>query len=60
MSRLISFCHHSMCGLRDLLPVIGALLAIRPENTCIASSIPGLGACKSTFCKPERVSRGHV
>lgn len=54
MNRLIQFCNASLPTLRGILPVIGALVAIRPEHTCIAASIPGLGACKSTYCKPER------
>lgn len=54
MSRWLQFYSVSIAGLRDVLPVIGALIAIRPENTSIAASIPGLGACKSTFCKAER------
>ncbi|MEO5558757.1 MAG: hypothetical protein ABIO49_03290 [Dokdonella sp.] len=54
MSRWLQFYSFSVAGLRDVLPVIGALIAIRPEHTCIAATIPGLGACKSTFCKPER------
>ena len=54
MSRWLQLYSLSVAGLRDVLPVIGALVAIRPENTCIAASIPGLGTCKSTFCKPER------
>jgi|GEM_PF-5402791 hypothetical protein len=44
----------SVSTLRNVMPVIGALVAIRPEHTNIATSIPGLGACKSTYCKPER------
>ncbi len=54
MSRFVQLCTASLPHLRGFLPVLGALLAIRPEQTCIASSIPGLGACKSTFCQPER------
>ena len=54
MSRLAACCHRSLAGLRSLLPVLGALVAIRPESTCIATSIPGLGACKSTYCHAER------
>ena len=44
----------SRCGLRSLLPIVAALVTIRPEQSYIASSIPGIGACKSTFCKAER------
>jgi hypothetical protein len=54
MSRWIQLYSLSVAGLRGALPVIGALIAIRPEHTCIAANIPGLGKCKSTFCKPER------
>ena len=54
MSRFVHFYSISLDGFRSMLPVIAALVAIRPEKTCIASSIPGLGACRSTFCKPER------
>lgn len=54
MSRLIEFCNVSIAGFRGALPLLGALIAIRPEHTSIAASIPGLGQCKSTFCKPER------
>jgi len=54
MSRWIHLYSYSIVGIRSMLPVIAALLAIRPENTNIATSIPGLGDCKSTYCKPER------
>jgi len=54
MSRWIHLYSYSIVGIRSMLPVIAALLAIRPENTSIATSIPGLGDCKSTYCKPER------
>lgn len=37
-----------------MLPVLATLVAVRPDQTSIASSILGLGACKSTFCKAER------
>jgi hypothetical protein len=55
MTRLMTFCR-TACPpvLRQILPVIGALVAIRPEHTTVAASIPGLGACRSTYCKPER------
>lgn len=33
---------------------MGALVAIRPEQTYVATSIPGLGPCKSTYCQPQR------
>ena len=54
MSRWVHLYSNSIVGLRSVLPVIASLLAIRPENTSIATSIPGLGDCKSTYCKPER------
>ena len=57
MSRLAHYCQRSFAGLRSLLPMIGTLVAIRPESTCIASSIPGLGVCKSTYCQAERRAR---
>jgi hypothetical protein len=44
----------SRCGLRSLFPIVAALITIHPEQSYIASSIPGMGACKSTFCKAER------
>jgi hypothetical protein len=55
MTRLMIFCH-AACPpvLRRILPVIGALVAIRPEHTSVANSIPGLGACRSTYCRAER------
>lgn len=48
----------SRSGWRNVFPVIVALITIHPEQSFIASSIPGLGACKSTFCKAER--RGAI
>jgi hypothetical protein len=57
MSRLAACCHRSFAGLRSLLPMLSALVAIRPESTCIATSIPGLGVCKSTYCHAERRAR---
>ena len=59
MSRWISYYSQSLDGLRGLLPVIVALVATRVDNTEIASSIPGFGTCKSTFCQPRRVSIGR-
>lgn len=47
----------SMSGLRGVLPVLASLMAIRAEDTHIATSIPGLGECRSTFCKAERRNR---
>ena len=54
MNRLVHVYSVSLSGFRNMLPVIAALVAMRSEQTCIASSIPGLGACKSRFCKPVR------
>ncbi|MGA9342886.1 MAG: hypothetical protein WBV61_11235 [Rhodanobacteraceae bacterium] len=53
MSMLEQFCTTSLSGLRGLWPILAALIVIRPEHY-IATSIPGLGTCKSTYCKPER------
>ena len=33
---------------------VGALVTIHPEQTYVATSISGLGNCKSTFCPAER------
>lgn len=61
MARIAHFYSTSLIHLRSALPVLEALLAIRPENTAIATAIPGLGTCKSTYCKPERrEARGPV
>jgi hypothetical protein len=38
----------------SVLRGMGALVAIRPEQTYVATSIPGLGPCKSTYCQPQR------
>ena len=38
----------------SVLRGVGALVAIRPEQTYVATSIPGLGPCKSTYCQPQR------
>ncbi|MEO7874602.1 MAG: hypothetical protein ABIR62_00615 [Dokdonella sp.] len=56
MSRLVEFCNVSLAGFREALPLLSALIAIKPEHSSVAASIPGLGRCKSTFCKPERRS----
>jgi hypothetical protein len=37
-----------------LLQSVGAWMTIAPEQTYVATSIRGLGACKSTYCKAER------
>ncbi len=54
MSRIAHFCHASFASLHALFPLLGALVAARAEGDCIAKAIPGLGACTSTYCKPER------
>jgi len=57
MSRIAHFCHASFASLNarfPLLGALGALVAARAEGDCIAKAIPGLGACTSTYCKPER------
>jgi len=33
---------------------VGAWVAINPDQTYVATSIPGLGTCKSTYCPPVR------
>jgi hypothetical protein len=33
---------------------VGAWVAINPEQTYVATSIRGLGTCKSTYCRAER------
>jgi hypothetical protein len=37
-----------------LLQSVGAWMTIAPEQTYVATSIRGLGVCRSTYCKPER------
>lgn len=37
-----------------VLRSVGTWMTIAPEQTYVATSIRGLGACKSTYCKPER------
>jgi hypothetical protein len=37
-----------------VLQRVGGWVAIHPEQTYVATSIRGLGACKSTFCPAER------
>ena len=54
MSHFVHYYSVSLSGLRSMLPVLATLVAVRPDQTSIASSIPGMGACKSTFCKAER------
>jgi hypothetical protein len=38
----------------SVLRGMGALVAINPDQTYVATSIPGLGTCKSTYCQPQR------
>lgn len=45
-----SFASRSMSVLRS----VGAWVAINPEQTYVATSINGLGTCKSTYCRAER------
>jgi outer membrane lipoprotein SlyB len=37
-----------------VLRSVGGLVAIQPEQTYVATSIRGLGACRSTYCPAER------
>ena len=45
-----SFAARSLAVLRS----VGGWVAIHPEQTYVASSIRGIGACKSTYCHAER------
>jgi hypothetical protein len=45
-----SFSSRSLSVLRS----VGGWMTIAPEQTYVATSIRGLGTCKSTYCKPER------
>jgi len=45
-----SLASRSLSVLRNM----GAWVAINPDQTYVATSIPGLGACKSTYCQPQR------
>jgi hypothetical protein len=38
----------------SVLRSVGAWVAISPEQTYVATSIRGLGPCKSTYCRAER------
>ena len=38
----------------SMLRSVGTWVAIHPEQTYVATSIRGLGACKSTYCPAER------
>jgi hypothetical protein len=40
--------------LNNLFPLLGAWLSARSDDACIAKAIPGLGTCRSTYCKAER------
>lgn len=46
----VSFSARSVAVLRG----VGAWMTIAPEQTYVATSIRGLGVCRSTYCKPER------
>ena len=54
MRRLVHLCTMSFHGLNGLFPMLGALLAARSDDACIAKAIPGIGTCRSTYCKAER------
>lgn len=41
----------------SVLRSVGTWVAIHPEQTYVATSIRGLGACKSTYCQAERRER---
>ena len=38
----------------SVLRSVGTLVAINPDQTYVATSIRGLGTCKSTYCQAER------
>jgi len=50
LSNPASFSARSLAVLQS----VGAWMTIAPEQTYVATSIRGLGVCKSTYCKPER------
>lgn len=52
---MLSSTHGSLAarGL-SVLRRLGGWVAIHPEQTYVATSIRGIGACKSTFCPAER------
>lgn len=54
MNQFMRVCGGSVAGLRGLLPMLCALLATRTQDQAIAASIPGIGPCRSTYCKAER------
>lgn len=49
-SGLASFSAQSLAVLQR----VGGWMTIAPEQTYVATSIRGLGTCKSTYCKAER------
>lgn len=49
-SRPDSFAARSLAILRS----VGGLVTIHPEQTYVATSIRGIGTCKSTYCHAER------
>jgi hypothetical protein len=49
-SNIALFSSRSLAVLRS----VGAWMTIAPEQTYVATSISGLGACKSTYLKAER------
>jgi hypothetical protein len=42
----------------SVLRSVGAWVAIHPEQTYVATSIRGLGACTSAYCPAERRDAG--
>jgi hypothetical protein len=52
MSRLIRWYDLTLVEFRRRWPMLGALVAGQGEG--IAASIPGLGPCRSTYCRPQR------
>ncbi len=54
MSRFANLCRESFPTLLTAFPLFGLLLASRTPDDCIARRIPGLGECRSTYCKPVR------
>lgn len=54
MSRFANLCMGSLPTLLAAFPLFGLLLTSRSTDDCIASRIPGLGDCKSVYCKPVR------
>lgn len=49
-SATASFSARTLAVLRS----VGGWMTIAPEQTYVATSIRGLGACRSTYCKAER------